>query len=109
MTNFSVDINDKLVGNAGLSRPNCKKLSSLAATSPDPRLPQPEREILATTMLMTSSVLDDIWYHGYHISWTQQMEIGGFAMSSPTRPEDTSKEAHNRGGLEDRDRLESYI
>jgi hypothetical protein len=34
-------------------------------------------------------------------------ETGGPAMSQLIRPKDTGWEAHNRGGLEDRDRIKS--
>jgi hypothetical protein len=44
---------------------------------------------------------------GYHISWTQQKEIGGSAMTQPTRPKDMGQEAHNRDGLEDNYKIKS--
>jgi hypothetical protein len=44
---------------------------------------------------------DEVWYHGYYVSWTQQRGIGAPTMSQPTQPKDTGQEAHNRGGLED--------
>jgi hypothetical protein len=44
---------------------------------------------------------DEVWYHGYQVSWTWQRGIGGPTMSRPTQPKDTGQDAHNQGGLED--------
>jgi hypothetical protein len=38
---------------------------------------------------------DEIWYHGYHISWTQRKVTGGPSMSWSTRPKDAGQVAHN--------------
>jgi hypothetical protein len=38
---------------------------------------------------------DEVWYHGYYVSWTQQRGIGAPTMSRPTQPKDTGQEAHN--------------
>jgi hypothetical protein len=38
---------------------------------------------------------DDVWYHGYHVSWTRQKGIGGPTMSRPTQPMDMVQEAHS--------------
>jgi hypothetical protein len=46
-----------------------------------------------------------IWYLEYHISWTRWKGAGGPSMSQPTWPKDTGQEALNRGGLEDRYRI----
>jgi hypothetical protein len=56
----------------------------------------------------SQNTCDKVWYHGYHVSWTQQKGKGGSAMSRPTRPKDTSQEAHNRGSLKDNYRIKSY-
>jgi hypothetical protein len=52
-------------------------------------------------MPSTRGAVNEVRYHGYHISWTRQRGTGGPTMSRPTRPKDTGQEAHNRGGLED--------
>jgi hypothetical protein len=36
---------------------------------------------------------DKVWYHGYHVSWTQQKGTGGPTMSQPTQPKDMGQEA----------------
>jgi hypothetical protein len=51
---------------------------------------------------------DKVWYHGYHISWTQPNRIGGPTMCRPTRPKGMGQEAHNRGCLEDNYTIKSY-
>jgi hypothetical protein len=45
---------------------------------------------------------DVLWYHGHHVSWTRQKGTGGPTKSQSTRFKDTSQEAHNRVGLEDK-------
>jgi hypothetical protein len=45
-------------------------------------------------------ITDEVWFHGYQVSWTQKKGIGGPTMSQPTRPKDPGQEAHNRAGLE---------
>jgi hypothetical protein len=49
----------------------------------------------------SGGVVDEVWYHGYHISWTRQRGIEGPTMSRPTWSKDTGQEAHNQDGLED--------
>jgi hypothetical protein len=50
---------------------------------------------------------DDIWYHGYHVSWTRRKGTGGPTMSRRTQPKDLDQVVYNRGGLEDRHRTKS--
>jgi hypothetical protein len=39
---------------------------------------------------------NEVWYHGYQVSWTRRKGIGGGAtMSQPTRPKDMNQEAHD--------------
>jgi hypothetical protein len=51
---------------------------------------------------------DEVWYIAYHVSWTWPRGTEGSTKSRPTRPKGTGQEAHNRGGLEDNYRIESY-
>jgi hypothetical protein len=43
---------------------------------------------------------DEVWYHGYQVSWTRNRGIGEPTMNRPTRPKDSGQEAHNQGSLE---------
>jgi hypothetical protein len=43
---------------------------------------------------------DEVWYHGYHVSWTRLRGTGGPIKSRSTQPKGTGQEAHNRGSLE---------
>jgi hypothetical protein len=42
-----------------------------------------------------SGAANEVWYHGYQVSWTRQKGTGGPAMSRPTQPKDLGHEAHN--------------
>jgi hypothetical protein len=58
--------------------------------------------------LYSRHLCDEVWYHGYHVSWTRQRGTGGPTISQSTRPKGTGQEALNPGGLEDNYRIESY-
>jgi hypothetical protein len=51
---------------------------------------------------------DEIWYHGYYVSWTRRKGTRRSVMSRFTRPKNTGQVAHNRGGLKDRYKIKSF-
>jgi hypothetical protein len=63
---------------------------------------------MSRLVLNENSRTDEVWYHGYHISYTRPNGTGGPTMSRSTPPKGTGQEAHNRGGLEDNYRIKSY-